>query len=912
MKNKVIALVGCIAATAPTISIADVLPENLVGLNLGEIRSNSFLNQPFKGVIPLLFTSFDNSKNLNVKLASESIFKKIGAEKYPILNSLNFQITQQNNKPVILISSNQPIQLPFLNFVLEIQGPEGSVFQDYTVLLDPETKPVASSPEADYIVFNQPEVAESIVAESIEPVVLNPEEVLRATLLLANLSSKKLYSKTASSRTISQSLKYTVRAGDSLSKIVQLNNTNNFSVETMNRLILQKNPNAFISGDVNRIKKGARLNLPTASEINSFELAVENKSKALTSEPNKVVKEVIKELNENSKSIKKSSRSIKQTIYTVVKGDSLFKITKKFASNDISLTKMMNTIYSNNPEAFVNNNKNKIKAGAELSIPVVVSVAKGIMASKQKLAFQQTTVEKPVSDSSTMVSNEAENLSTQNKKVESVSLKADEYQILKGDTLSSITTNIGHQEVPFAKMLKAIYVENPSAFIDGNMTKLSVGSVIKLPSISSFNISAEEASQVSKVKKVTQAKKVKSTIAVASINKSIPSTDLIRRIRELRKELKQNKDSLSEMKNRLNQKEILLQQKNNQLDSLKVTLTKLNENVEPELMLTAAVAGKQAMSVVEKTNVPKQMTDAVKPVSKDTYRPKSKAEIAKLKRELLLRQEKTNKQIDKIKELKSKTMSANELALNSENQGLFKKYAESEILNFTKSNYSYLTIALLLSLLLVRYRRELYRYTYSAIRYDQPTYYPVPDADKYELKEKNINYHDKKMDQDAIANYESLSVERTPEVIESKLVINPLLVEATEEIFDTTKDQKHIEHCEHLVTELFDDLNASEDPKDNSEWQDIEKVCDTYIEKIKDADSAMAAKENGALVEEAADFNHMMSDLLESLEKVDESVKRNNISDDTFPDLIRSSTHADFEKDKQQARFNLKNQNQVS
>ena len=85
-------------------------------------------------------------------------------------------------------------------------------------------------------------------------------------------------------------------------------------------------------------------------------------------------------------------------------------------------------------------------------------------------------------------------------------------------------------------------------------------------------------------------------------------------------------------------------------------------------------------------------------------------------------------------------MSANELALNSENQGLFKKYAESEILNFTKSNYSYLTIALLLSLLLVRYRRELYRYTYSAIRYDQPAYYPVPDADKYELKEKNINY----------------------------------------------------------------------------------------------------------------------------------------------------------------------------
>ena len=122
MKQKVLALAGCIAATAPSVSIADVLPENVVGLNLGEIRSTSFLNQPFKGVIPFLFTSYENSKNLSVKIAPESVFNKIGAQKLPILDTLNFQITTQDNKPVILISSDQPVTSPYLNLILEIEG----------------------------------------------------------------------------------------------------------------------------------------------------------------------------------------------------------------------------------------------------------------------------------------------------------------------------------------------------------------------------------------------------------------------------------------------------------------------------------------------------------------------------------------------------------------------------------------------------------------------------------------------------------------------------------------------------------------------------------------------------------------------------------------------------------------------
>ena len=877
MKKNVLALAGCIAATIPTTTIADVLPENLVGLNLGEIHSSSFLNQPFKGVIPFLFTSYEDSKNLKVRLAPETIFNEIGAEKHPILNNLNFQITQQNNKPVILISSDQPIQFPFLNFVLEIAGPEGSVYQDYTVLLDPASKQV-TTPTANYIVMNEPEFHDVNESTSInggmQDTKISSEELLKAdaALILASLSSRP-------SASTSQSLKYRVRTGDSLSKIAQKQDTSNASIKTMSQLILQKNPTAFIRGDANKIKKGALLTLPSRSEINGFVLARKNSNTTVKSEKIEVAKKVAKEIK------KEALYATEKSIYTVEKGDNLSKITKKFATKDISFTKMMNAIYSNNPEAFVNKSKNKIKAGAELSIP---SFAKNAIASEQNNVEQQANSEiEFLADPDLMPNEMTESISNQKPEAKTERLKANQYRIKKGDTLSHIVKSIGHKEVPFAKMLKSIYAKNPNSFIDGSMTKLSIGSVITMPSLSEFKEDSVQQVSNSNLKSTPETIKIVEAVTTPVVlgNNNAASSDLIKRIRELRKELEQAKDNLSKIKRSLSQKERLLQQKNIQLNSLKNRLTYFNKNSAPELVATSSVA---TSAIVAK----KIMTEAT-PEKVDVYKPKPKAEIARLKRDLLIKQKKTQHQLAKIKELKNKTLSPTDIAVNTMADGQFKKYPESNIVNFTKTNYAYLSMAFILSLLLIRYRRELYSYTYSAINYDQPSYYPIPDADKMELKEKNINYHDPKMDEDAV-NYDFL----TDDPVSPKVVINPVLIEAEQDLFAVSDEAKEIEHCEHLVTELFDDVTAGDDGEENTDWKDIEKVCDTYIEKIKDADNAaIEATKEGVLVEEAADFNHMMSDLLESLDKVDQSVKRNNISDDAFPDLVVSN-HATMEKGK--------------
>ena len=237
MKKKAIALAGCMAFAAPSVSLAKALPANFVGMNLGEIQASSYLNQPFRGVIPFLFTSIESASQFKVRLAPESVFAQIGAEKMPILNDLNFNVTVQAGKPVILISSNRPIQLPFLNFVLEVEGPKGVVYQDYTVLLDPPSYQDNSI------------VTESFIGQaetSAEPFNLNQVE--------------------------SKPFKYRVKSGDTLSKIAFNYKQSGVSSKTLAQSIFKKNPKAFIRGDINKIRKGALLAMPTSDEIKGVEI----------------------------------------------------------------------------------------------------------------------------------------------------------------------------------------------------------------------------------------------------------------------------------------------------------------------------------------------------------------------------------------------------------------------------------------------------------------------------------------------------------------------------------------------------------------------------------------------------------------------------------------------------------------
>ncbi len=107
-------------------------------LGLGGLRTQSALNQPFVGEIDLHDVKPDEVDAVKVSIASQQAFDKAGLERYYYLTNLRFtpEVSPQG-KPLIRISSRDPIREPYMDLLIEAVWPGGRLVKEYTVLLDP-------------------------------------------------------------------------------------------------------------------------------------------------------------------------------------------------------------------------------------------------------------------------------------------------------------------------------------------------------------------------------------------------------------------------------------------------------------------------------------------------------------------------------------------------------------------------------------------------------------------------------------------------------------------------------------------------------------------------------------------------------------------------------------------------------
>lgn len=113
-------------------------PGGAMSLGLGEIRLNSYLNQPLDARIALSVSSNDDLGSLEVDLASQEAFARRGVPRPAYLNGLTFRIDRSApGGAIIEVRSDRPIVEPFVTFLVEAQWRGGRVLREYTVLLDP-------------------------------------------------------------------------------------------------------------------------------------------------------------------------------------------------------------------------------------------------------------------------------------------------------------------------------------------------------------------------------------------------------------------------------------------------------------------------------------------------------------------------------------------------------------------------------------------------------------------------------------------------------------------------------------------------------------------------------------------------------------------------------------------------------
>lgn len=240
-------------ALSLAVFIAGAYPAASSALGLGDIQANSNLNQPFRATIPLSAAPADPSQ-IQVRLAPPEVFNRVGVARPEFLGSLRFQPTVRNGKPVILVSSDVPIQEPFVNFLLEVSWPQGKLLKEYSVMLDP---PVLMQPG------NAVEGGRAAVRA--EPRAAG--NVQRPTRRAAPAATPRAQQQAPRNRT------YRVKPGDTLFKVASRLQQPGVSPDQMMMALFRANPNAFIDGNINNLRNGAVLKAPAAKEVNALSRA---------------------------------------------------------------------------------------------------------------------------------------------------------------------------------------------------------------------------------------------------------------------------------------------------------------------------------------------------------------------------------------------------------------------------------------------------------------------------------------------------------------------------------------------------------------------------------------------------------------------------------------------------------------
>ena len=246
---------------------------NLLAVGLGELTVNSSLNEPLDATIQVLGLDGLTENQINASLGSLADFQRANLARVGLIDDITLEIDVLNREEGILrLSSDEAVTEPFLNMVISMRWPNGRLMRDYTALID---LPVFFTEEPQAVPLDIPETpapapepepaGSQFLAEDNEPA---PPAATAAAPVAepAPPPAPEPAPRPAAEGEV------TVESGDTLFDIAASNRpSDNVSVEQTMLAIQRANPDAFIDNNINRIRVGRVLRIPSLQEIQSID-----------------------------------------------------------------------------------------------------------------------------------------------------------------------------------------------------------------------------------------------------------------------------------------------------------------------------------------------------------------------------------------------------------------------------------------------------------------------------------------------------------------------------------------------------------------------------------------------------------------------------------------------------------------
>lgn len=221
------------------------LPLSAYALGLGEMKVESALDQPFLAEIELIDINSVSISSIRVGLANPDNYQSLGIEQSSAAHSLSFNIKKnKTGKYVVEVHSTERMTEPYMQLVVDLIWSKGQIYKVYTVLLDPPGYQLATTTAQSGITYQR---KFKKLHQKSNSLTLNDDEGS------INKKKKAAYGPTVSNENVWQ--------------IAQRYKTPKAILPQIVLAIVGANPNAFIDGNLNGLKPGVDLKIPSDKQF---------------------------------------------------------------------------------------------------------------------------------------------------------------------------------------------------------------------------------------------------------------------------------------------------------------------------------------------------------------------------------------------------------------------------------------------------------------------------------------------------------------------------------------------------------------------------------------------------------------------------------------------------------------------
>jgi pilus assembly protein FimV len=260
--------------------MACTLPSAGHALGLGEIHVDSALNEPLAAEIDIVGATPEDLIGLIATVANRETFAHFNAERPSFLNSATFKVTTDaKGKPVLAIRSSESFSEPLIDLVVDLRWRNGQLIRQYSLLLDPAGFPAAPQAAAALPVPPaQAALPQAVItaASSPAPSPAQPANNAPAASAQTTVAESTVGTRSAqvSTRTMTQ---IKVGAKATLRGVAwRVGARSDADLNQMMIAIFRANPSAF-DGNINRLRLGAMLRIPSAEEVEAIPHAEANR-----------------------------------------------------------------------------------------------------------------------------------------------------------------------------------------------------------------------------------------------------------------------------------------------------------------------------------------------------------------------------------------------------------------------------------------------------------------------------------------------------------------------------------------------------------------------------------------------------------------------------------------------------------